>query len=490
MKLNLYQPAANFRNSESHQDERRAALKLPSTFLAIDWMGNSVTITEMSIRQDEISIGKRVHAVWPEDARPEINPVEAGHWLNSQVRSAGMQANSVLVSAPRGELVLNLLEVPTAVTDLTRLVQSQAEVRSRQPLENLVLDYIAQPAEPESNVRHVLLVVMLRSMYQQIVTLVESAGLSLIAVGSGDLSAPVLGTGTSEHLHLDILCNEARTELVLSRHRRPLASYSLSSLPADPDQAAQRIAAGTRRILEALPETLRSIEFSSASVLGARSSEILQPLKPLLQCRIQQSNDHRHHDVRLLALVHAVRQHAPYPDLTHPRKPIDHTAVRRRTLIRAAALTAVLASVLGGGLFLNQQEYSQRITALEKRHTELQEVIERGQTHRMAHVFLQDWQQGQPDWCRELHDFVHLMPPAGQVCLTRLELEHRSESPTATIRSTGLAATANDVIDFQSRLLENDDHYQLQPRGLQSNSGDGRFTVRFTTEVNLSNSAP
>ena len=457
--------------------------RLKNTMLAIDWMGESVAVAELILRSDQTEVVRRFHEPWPENCRSDS--AAAGTWLASRLQAMGMEAKDAIVSAPRQDIVVRLLEAPGTVADIIALAHAQAEIRSGQPLENLSVDCMPQLVDADSAHAHVLMATTNRNVTAQIESVLTSAGIRMTAISSGELCLPALSQSQNNGLRLDILCNTTHTELVFSRNQCAVSAYSLRTAPTEAASSAQQIVATANRVLESLPKDVVGDGLAEAAIFGARSGQVSDEVSRLMPCGVARLPSHQHDDTRLLALVHAFRGEADRIDFTHPRRPIDHRDIRRARHLRIAGLAAIFIALCSAGIYQEQNQLDLRLEALEARHRNLEQLIERGQPIRDAQRFLGTWHRGQPDWLAEVHDFLELMPNRKLAFLTKLELEHRADSPVAFIRANGLARSAEDILELNSRIMKHDRRYVLQPRSIENNRLDTKFPARFSTEVEL-----
>lgn len=462
---------------------RGAAPRLKNNMLAIDWMGESVSVVEVVLRNNQTEVVGRFHETWPENCRSDA--AAAGSWLASRLLEMGMEARDAIVSAPRQNIVVRLLEAPKTVDDIIALAHAQAEIRSGQPLENLSVDCVPQLADTESPHAHVLMATMNRNVTARLETVLMHAGIRVTAISSGELCLPALSQPQTSELRLDILCNTTHTELVFSRNQCVVSAYSLRTSPIESSSSAQQIVATANRVLESLPKDVVGDGLSEATVFGPRSDEVFDKVAQLLPCHVARLPLHQHDDARLLALVNAFRGEADRIDFTHPRRPVDHRGIRRARHLRIAGLTAAFIALCSAGIYQKQYQLDLHLQALEGQHRDLEQLIERGQPIRDTQMFIDAWHRGQPDWLAEIHDFLELMPSRKQAFLTKLELEHRADSPAAFIRANGLARSAEDILELNTRIMKRNRRYVLQPRGIENNRQDAMFPARFSTEVEL-----
>ena len=457
--------------------------RLKSNMLAIDWKDESVAVLELDLRSDKVEVVRRFHEPWPENCRADS--AAAGAWLSSRLQAMGMETKDAIVSAPRQDIVVRLLDVPKSVDDIIALAHAQAEIRSGQPLENLSVDCVPQLADTESTHAHVLMATTNRNVTAQLETVLKHAGIRVTAISSGELCLPALSQSQTSELRLDILCNTTHTELVFSRNQCAVSAYSLRTAPTESGSSAQQIVATVNRVLESLPKDVGGDGISEAAIFGTRSSAVSDEVSQLMTCSVERLPLHDHGDARLLALVNAFRNDADRIDFTHPRRPVDHRAIRRARNLRMAGLAATFIALCSAAVYQKQNQLDLDLQALEATHTNLEQLIERGQSIRDAQTFLDTWHRGQPDWLTEVHDFMELMPSKKLAFLTKLELEHRADSPVAFIRANGMARSAEDILELNGRIMKHDKRYVLQPRGIENNRQDAKFPARFSTEVEL-----
>src|ERR1700722_10365310 len=149
-----------------------------SEFLALDWDDQQLLALDAQVAPTSVHVRKRVHFEWTAEARPFEHAEAAGKQLRLELDRVGVAATKALVSLPREEAVVRLLELPECSDDeLPELVRLQAATRSAVPLDRLLLDFLPLPRIAGIAGRRVLMVTLGKPAADRIQAVLTAAGL-------------------------------------------------------------------------------------------------------------------------------------------------------------------------------------------------------------------------------------------------------------------------------------------------------------------------
>ena len=170
---------------------------------------------------------------------------------------AGSGLPTVLVSLPREEAVVRLLELPECSDDeLPELVRLQAATRSAVPFDRLLLDFLPLPRVADVVGPHVLMVILGKPTADRVQALLTAAGLQaaaiqLSAVGTGEVVARQAarrrgGLGAGRRSHREPF-RVARRDHAIPRHHILFMHGATVSTHLPPDAIVAQILAETSR---------------------------------------------------------------------------------------------------------------------------------------------------------------------------------------------------------------------------------------------------
>ena len=98
-----------------------------SDFLALDWEHRQVCGLDAEVSKAGVRVRQAFTLTWPEGKSPDVDAPAAGGWLNEQFQTLGLIAKRVLVTVPREDVVVRVLEVPNVPdAELPEVVKFQA----------------------------------------------------------------------------------------------------------------------------------------------------------------------------------------------------------------------------------------------------------------------------------------------------------------------------------------------------------------------------
>ena len=225
-----------------------------------------------------VHVRKRVHFEWTAEARPFEHAEAAGKQLRLELDRAGIGATKALVSLPREEAVVRLLELPECSDDeLPELVRLQAATRSAVPLDRLLLDFLPLPRLENVAGRRVLMVTLGKVPADRIQAILTSAGLEaagilLSAVGTSEIVAhqPRVSGASDEAATLIVSRSGSRLEITAIWRKQILFMHAANvSAHLPPEAGISQILAETSRATVALSQAAPGIRIGSGWLLSS-----------------------------------------------------------------------------------------------------------------------------------------------------------------------------------------------------------------------------
>lgn len=223
-------------------------------FLALDWEHGQVCGLDAEVTNSGVRVRKAFTLKWPEGKSPWEDAPAAGGWLNEQFKSLGLIAKSVLVTVPREDAVVRMLEVPNVSdAELPNVVRFQAAAKSTRPLDSLLLDFLPLPRREGVAGREVLVATIGREVLDPLKLVLlrtgcELAGVSLTATAMAELIARLEKSDPPppQSVELAIISHEHLVEITLLRDRALLLTHA-ARLPDDATTPKPPTASDRRR---------------------------------------------------------------------------------------------------------------------------------------------------------------------------------------------------------------------------------------------------
>jgi Tfp pilus assembly PilM family ATPase len=403
------------------------------------------TLVALSIEHDRLvaiaaSVGERVRVKgWhtaPVPAEVDIKDAAAvGKWLGAELGRAGMQRGRIIISVPRGEVVLKRLRLPKAdATELAGMVRLQMAKQLTMALDGTAIDYVpieakdsmaGAPTEGASAVA-VLAAALpgdrmawYRGVAKAAGCRIERVGLRAAGLGAllGDVSqrhtGPILGVSVGWSSVEFVVVEQG--ELVFVR----AADVGMDASPAS-GEGEQAAAAAVHRVGVEVKRTWMSYRVGEGSAEidavvvpgeGELSREIAQRCGEALEMPWKLAGlpsvveiDGTMPDAQfqiaapLIGLLAEEAIGRPMLDFAHPRKAPDLAAAKRQRVLAAAF--ALLAVVGAGYLYTSMQ--------LQELHRQVKEAKDKGsqlrtqygqmllEEARLQHI--RHWTKAEVDW--------------------------------------------------------------------------------------------
>ena len=251
-------------------------------FLALDWEHGQVCGLDAEVTHSGVRVRKAFTLKWPEGKSPAEDAPAAGGWLNEQFKSLGLTAKNVLVTVPREDAVVRVLEVPNVPdAELPNVVRFQTAAKSTRPIDSLLLDFLPLPRRAGVAGREVLVATIGREVLDPMKLVLlrtgcELAGVSLTATAMTELIARLEKSDPPppQSVELAIISHEHLVEITLLRDRALLLTHA-ARLPDDattPEREQQAIVAEVNRSLVALKRQHPELALSRTWLWGDPTS--------------------------------------------------------------------------------------------------------------------------------------------------------------------------------------------------------------------------
>ena len=486
-----------------------------SEFLALDWDDQQLLGLDAQVAPHSVHLRKWVRFDWNADARPSEHAEAAGKQLQAELTRAGIGANQVLISLPREEAVVRLLELPECTDEeLPELVRLQAATRSAVPLDRLLLDFLPLPRLEGITGRRVLMVTLGKPAADRVVSVLTAAGLEAVgiqlsAVGAAEVIAhqPPVRDADSAAATLIVSRSASRVEITAIRRSQILFMHGASvSAHLPPAAVIAQILAETSRATVALSQAAPGIPIGAGWILGSVTE--LAGLADAFRQRFG-------FDFQIVAMPYtapgvrtdfdpqALENHAvfsplglllgqaerlvPAIDFLHPRHKVVKPDRRRlRQVLAGSAAVATVVAILGG-IHLRVARLDEQIAKLTSENEGRKQMLEKNVPLLQAAKSLDDWTRRDIDWLDQFRQIesaiggtekLHFVTFDGQVAY-RIALSNA----LATITATGRAKSRHDVEVMNERLSENG--YGLRAKEIINDATNREFPVKFDLSLEV-----
>ncbi len=479
-------------------------------FLALDWEHSQVCGLDAEVTPSGVRVRKAFTLKWPEGKSPWEDAPAAGGWLNEQFKSLGVTAKSVLVTVPREDAVVRVLEVSN-VTDaeLPNVVRFQAAAKSTRPLDSMLLDFLPLPRRDGVTGREVLVATIGREVLDPLKLVLlrtgcELAGVSLTATAMAELIARLERSDPPppQSVELAIIAHEKLVEITLLRDRALLLTHA-ARLPDDattPEREQQAIVAEVNRSLVALKRQHPELALSRTWLWGDPSS--LHGLAGVLRKRF--SCDVNVEDPLVLPGLTfegdgSVASHALVTgpvgllfgqtgrrseslDFLHPRQPVVPRDLKR-LYGTASSAAAVLLIVGAFGWRWNEVRLMEKETAEHRVETDSLKKENEGSAAMVKNVnAIGKWTDQRVAWLDRLFELSEAMEGTDRRYLTKLNGQPGAAGIVGVVRGDGFAKDRDDIDDLSAKLASHEG-VTVTPHQVARPGTDGDYPWKFDLDV-------
>lgn len=480
-------------------------------FLALDWEHNQVCGLDAEVTKSNVRVRRAFALTWPEGKSPDVDAPAAGGWLSEQFQRLGLTAKSVLVTVPREDAVVRVLEVPNVPdAELPDVVKFQAAAKSARTLDTQLLDFLPLPPREGVSGREVLVATIGKEVVDSLRLVLsrtgcELAGISLTAPAMVELIARLVPaeTASPNAVELTIIRHEQRVEISLLRQRGLLLTHS-ARLPddaADPDRQRQAIVAEVNRSLVALKRQHPELTLSHAwmwgdadesrslgEVISKRFGCDFKAVDPLTVpgLTLEGQNGVGSHALFTGPAGLLLQQVDPLSgrlDFLHPRQAVVPRDPRR--VIVPAAVAATLLIVLGAwGIRASRiGTLREDITVERDAAKSIDNKLKSKATQDSvkAAESIQKWADQRVVWLDRFNELSQTMQGTDRRYLIKLTAQPGSGGALGTLRGIGFAKDRTDIEELNAQLTRNG--ATVHPHEIDRPGSDADYPFRFDLDA-------
>ncbi len=199
--------------------------ELPRNFLVIDWTGAWLAITEIAQRGTTIQLGRTFRNQFQLSDPAGVDAAKI--WLQELIAAEGLVGESVIVAAPRRFVAFKLLTLPNVADNrLGEAVRLQAETLFPVASNQLVVDYISVPYQPERPERAVLVAAMPVDQVERITECMTNCGLNCLGIVVHDLALAHREYVNTTNTIAVVSINPTKIEFVIASQGVPILCYA------------------------------------------------------------------------------------------------------------------------------------------------------------------------------------------------------------------------------------------------------------------------
>ncbi len=472
-------------------------------YLAINWEKTGLTGVEGHVGVSGVSAKRTFQISWPEQLHPEKDPVSAGSWLKNEFSRLKLSAKQILVSFPRHDTTIRLLEIPEVPLDeVPEIVQLQTATRSSVPLNQLLLDYLLLPAREGKVTREVLVASIAKQTHEQVINTFQSMGLEITATGISSVNAVVwishIKPAVMDAPALIVNLVETNLEMTLVLQRQISFTSSTAMGSTDPVIVDQTIQTEINRFLLSRSSQLGSEKINQILLIGGRP-DCAALLQERLQCAVEVINPLQQEQFSQeppeeitspgvlagpLGILYSLQQkHLDIIDFLHPHK-AEQKPDRRKLQIGLGLAGTVLIFLTA--LYLTHQSVSdldEQIADRQKIQRDLDELLKRGQPTLESVALIQKWEDTNSKTLNVLRELETNLPGTDRIYLSELDVNRSSSQSLSRLRAIGNAKDDLDARDLNQQLSKN--NFRVHPKRSSNKTYDSEYPVPFEIDAEL-----
>lgn len=483
-----------------------------SDILALDWEHRHVCGLDAEVTPAGVRVRKAFSLKWPEGKTPDVDAPAAGGWLNEQLKQLGITSKNVIVTLPREDAIVRVLEVPNVPDgELPTVVKFQTAAKSTRSLDSLLLDFIPLPTREGVTGREVLVATIGKEVIEPLKLVLSRTGCELQGI---TLTAPAMleliarldhHIPDSTSVEVTIVKHEQRVEISLLRQRSLLLTHS-ARLPDDatgPERERQAVVAEVNRSLVALKRQYSDLNLSRAWVWGdvAENQELGNVLAKRFQCEVRvvdplilpsvivsdaaQVSAHALFTGPMGVLLGQSERLAESLDFLRPRQPVVPRDMRRLFVMAgtAAALLIVAGAFTIRAVRLRslQGEFDKTVVDVKNLDATLkgsQDSIKRADA-------IQKWTDQRVPWLDRLNELATVNDGTAERYLVKLNCNPGTSGSVASLKGNGFAKDREDVERLTAQLTGREG-FVVNPREIRSDGSDGDYPLRFELDISWS----
>jgi Tfp pilus assembly PilM family ATPase len=487
-----------------------------SEYLALDWDDQQLLGLDAQVASESLHVRKCVRFEWKADARPSEHTEAAGKQLRAELDRAGIGATHVLVSLPREEAIVRLLELPECTDDeLPELVRLQAATRSAVPLDRLLLDFLPLPRIVGVAGRRVLMVTLGKPAADRIQAVLTAAGLQataihLSAIGAAEVVAhqPRAVADDSDLAALIVSRSASRVEITAIARDQILFMHGATvSAHLPPEAIIAQILAETSRATVALSQAAPGSRIASGWILGSTTElaglpeafrqrygfdfHVLET--PFATPSVRADFDPKGPQAQGafpplgLLLAHASPRVASI-DFLHPRQKVVKPDRRRLRQVLAGAGALVMVVAVLGGIHLRVARLDAQIVTLQSSNDARRRNLEKSEPLMKTAKLIEDWTQRNVDWLEQFRQIETAIGGTDRLHFVSFNGDVASMNSLATITASGRAKSRHDVESMNEKLAQAG--YAPRAKEITPDEKNREFPEKFELSVEINNLHP
>jgi hypothetical protein len=484
-------------------------------YLALDWDDQRLVGVAAHVASKKVEIRAVLDFTWGAGEVPSEQPEAAGLRLRAELDRTSASGNSVIVSLPREEAVVRLLELPECSDDeLPELVRFQAVTRSAVPLERLLLDYLPLPALRDVVGRRVWMATIGKPVADRVQALLSAAGLEasairLSSIGAGELIAhqPDSKAAPSDAATLIVNCVDLRIEITAIWQNRIVLMHSATLSSHDPPEAQiSQILAETARSTVALSQIAPSLQVGTGWLIGSRAEQT-----SLAETLAEQSGFPFHvlkdpaSTPGVSADANGAIANSPLAwsplglllgqatpcidsvDFLHPRRQHPKPDRRKLYLALGAAAAVLVALGLWGAIQRRVWQLDDKIADMTESNKKIETLLKSNASLRETAASVDDWKQRDIEWLEQFRVIEQAKGGADKLYLTTFDANVAGRNTMAgntlaVIAATGRAKARDEVDDFEDQL--HDLGYRVTPKEISEDT-DPQYPVKIDLSLDV-----
>ncbi|HEV8069262.1 MAG TPA: hypothetical protein VGP76_16095 [Planctomycetaceae bacterium] len=486
-----------------------------SEYLALDWDDQRLVGVAAQVASKRVEIRAVLDFTWGEGETPSEHPEAAGKRLRAELDQISAPSGSVLVSLPREEAIVRLLELPECTDDdLPELVRFQAVTRSAVPLDKLLLDYLPLPTLKDVAGRRVWMATIGKPVADRVQAILSAAQLEagairLSSLGAAELIAhqPGVALSASDPATLIVSCVDLRIEITAIWQNRIVLMHAATLSSHDPPEAQlSQILAETSRSTVALSQAAPGLQIGSGWLIGPRTEQ--SPLATMLTERfgfkfhvltdpastpgVTAANSSLAMtplaSAPLGLLLEQAAQRVDAIDFLHPRR--QHPKPDRRRLYMGLGAAAAVLLLLGlwGAIQRRVWQYDDEIAKLTESNNKIKALLDKSKDLRETAGWVEDWTRRDIDWLDQFRVIEQAKNGADKLYLTSFDANVATRDKLATIVAAGRAKVPSEVDEFEDKLVELG--YRVPPKEISEDTTDPQYPVKIDLNLEIVDAAP
>jgi len=484
-------------------------------YLALDWDDQRLVGVIAQVASKGVEVRALLDFTWAEGEMPSEQPEAAGKRLRAELDKISAPNGSVIVSLPREEAIVRLLELPECSDDeLPELVRFQAVTRSAVPLDKLLLDYLPLPTLHDVAGRRVWMATIGKPVADRVQAILsaarlEASAISLSSLGAAELVAhqPGIATSAADPATLIVSRVDLRVEITAIWQNRIVLMHAATLSSHDsPEAQISQVLAETSRATVALSSAAPSLEIGAGWLIGPPGDSTLADMlaerlgfkfhvltdpagTPGLSAEANSALAKSPLAWAPLGLL--LGQAAPRVDsidFLHPRR--QHPKPDRRKLYIGLAAGAVVLLLVGIWFAIQRRvwQLDDKIADITASNQKAQDLLKKNAPLLETAGWVEDWTRRDIDWLEQLRAIEQAKNGADKLYLTTFDANVGARNTLATIVAAGRAKLPTDVEEIEDRLVELG--YRVNPKEISEDTTDPLYPVKIDLNLELVDVVP